>query len=174
MKLYVLTSTSCIIIMSSPGQKRGTCRHVMALFDSHKKCARCREEVGDDPCVKKLDCQICKGFTPAQVQQLATPTYKSRKECGEQKETTETASSATPTLVDPSDITLLDGCTQTSHLLLNLPPRRRGVLIALLNPASGSTAVNPLLRISKVWMTSGVRSFHDLKLCFLISRLLCR
>ena len=94
--------------MSSPGQKRGTCRHVMALFDSHKKCARCREKgVGDDPCVKKLECQICKGFTPAQVQQLATPTYKSRKERGEQKKTTEATSSATPTLMDPSDVTLL-------------------------------------------------------------------
>ena len=64
--------------------------------------------MGDDPCVRKLDCQICKGFTPAQIQQLATPTYKSRKECGEQKKTaTETTSSATPTLVDPSDVTLL-------------------------------------------------------------------
>ena len=63
------------------GQKRGTCGHVMTLFDSHKQCARCREKgVGDDPCVKKMDCQICKAFTPVQIQQLSTPTYKSRKE----------------------------------------------------------------------------------------------
>ena len=69
--------------MSSPGQKLGSCGHVMALFDNHKKCARCREKgVGDDPCVKKLDCQVCKAFTPAQVRQLATPTYKSRRERG--------------------------------------------------------------------------------------------
>ena len=88
--------------MSFPGQKRGTCGHVMA------SSPRCREKgVGEDPCVKKLECQICKGFTPAQVQQLATPTYKSRKERGERKKTTETTSSATPTLVDPSDVTLL-------------------------------------------------------------------
>ena len=79
----------------------------MALFDSHKKCARCREKgVGDDPCVMKLDCQICKAFAPSQVQQLATPTYKSRKERGEQKKS-ETSSSAIPTLVDPSEVTLL-------------------------------------------------------------------
>ena len=79
----------------------------MALFDTHKKCARCREKgVGDDPCVKKLDCQICKAFTPAQVQQLATLTYKSRKERGEQKKS-EVSSDATPTLVDPSEVTLL-------------------------------------------------------------------
>ena len=93
--------------MSSPGQKQGSCGHVMALSDSHKKCARCRDKgVGDDPCVKKLDCQICKAFTPAQIQQLATPTYKSRKERGEQKKS-EGDSDATPTLVDPSEVTLL-------------------------------------------------------------------
>ena len=93
--------------MSSPGQKRGSCRHVMALLDNHKKCARFREKgVGDDPCVKKLDCQICKAFTRAQVQQLATPIYRSRKERGEQKKS-EVSSDATATLVDPSEVTLL-------------------------------------------------------------------
>ena len=79
----------------------------MALFDNHKKCARCREKgVGDDPCVKKQDCQICKAFTPSQILQLATQTYKARKERGEQKKS-EASSDATPTLVDPSDVTLL-------------------------------------------------------------------
>ena len=93
--------------MSSPGQKRGSCGHVMALFDNHKKCAGCREKgVGDDPCVKKQDCQICKAFTPSQILQLATPTYKAKKERGEQKKS-EASSDATPTLVDPSDVTLL-------------------------------------------------------------------
>ena len=78
----------------------------MALFDNHKKCARCCDKgVGDDPCVKKLDCQICKAFTPAQIQQLATPTYKARKERSEQKKNEDKAST-TPTLVDPSDVTL--------------------------------------------------------------------
>ena len=102
-----INSTSFLIIMSSPGQKRGSCGHVMALFDNHKKCARCREKgVGDDPCVKKQDCQICKAFTPFQIIQLATPTYKARKERGEQKKS-EASSDSTPTLVDPSDVTLL-------------------------------------------------------------------
>ena len=81
-----INSTSFLIIMSSPGHKWGSCGHVMAIFDNHKKCARCREKgVGDDPCVKKQDCQICKAFTPSQIIQLATPTYKARKERGEQK-----------------------------------------------------------------------------------------
>ena len=26
-------------IMSSPGQKHGTCDHIMAIFDGHLKCA---------------------------------------------------------------------------------------------------------------------------------------
>ena len=78
----------------------------MALFDNHQKCAHCRDKgMGDDPCVKKLDCQICKAFTPAQIHQIATPTYKARKECSEQK--TEGNASTTPTLVDPSEVTLL-------------------------------------------------------------------
>ena len=79
--------------MSSPGQKQGSCGHVMALFDNHKKCTCCRDKgVGDDPCVKKLDCQICKAFTPAQIHQLATPTHKERKERSEQKKTEGNAS----------------------------------------------------------------------------------
>ena len=94
--------------MSSPGQKRGTYGHVMALFNSHKKCARCREkEVGDDPCVKKLDCRICKAFTPARIEQLATPIYKSRKEREQKKTVTDFSASATPSLVDPSEVSLL-------------------------------------------------------------------
>ena len=86
--------------MSSPGQRRGSCGHAMAGFDSHSKCARCRDKgLGDDPCVLKKECFICKGFTPEQVLQLATPTYKDRKE----KKTT----SSTPTLVDPAHVSVL-------------------------------------------------------------------
>ena len=59
-------SSSLLIIMSSPGQKRGTCGHVMAVFDNHRKCARYRDKgVDDNPCVKKQDCKICQAFTPA-------------------------------------------------------------------------------------------------------------
>ena len=43
--------------MASPGdfegQHRGACGHVMAAFDLHERCARCREKkIGEDPCVK--------------------------------------------------------------------------------------------------------------------------
>ena len=67
--------------MFSPRQKRGTYGHVMALCDGHLKCTRCRDKgVGDDPCVLKKDCLICRAFTPEQTQQLATPTYRTRKD----------------------------------------------------------------------------------------------
>ena len=81
-ELFILhISTEVLTIMSSPGQKkRGTCGHIMAVFDGHLKCARCRDNgVRDDPCVLKKDCPICKAFTPEQIQQLATPTYRDRK-----------------------------------------------------------------------------------------------
>ena len=90
--------------MSSPGQKRGTCGHVMAIFDGHLKCARCGDKgVGEDNCVLKKDCPICKAFTPEQFQQLATPTYRDRKN----KEKKMVSSSPTPTLVDPSHVSVL-------------------------------------------------------------------
>ena len=44
--------------MLSLGQRRGTCGQVMALFDGHLKCTRCRDKgVGDDPCILKKDFQ---------------------------------------------------------------------------------------------------------------------
>ena len=82
--------------MSSPGQKRRTCGHVMASFDGHFKCARCRDKgVGEDACVLKKDCTVCKGFTPEHILQLATPTYRERKS----KEKKLVLSSPAPTLV---------------------------------------------------------------------------
>ena len=96
----------------------------MALFDNHKKCARCHDKgVGDDPCVKKQDCQIYKAFTPAQVQQLATTTYKARKERGEQKKSE--VSDATSTLVDPSDVTLLGRVSTDKTSSVESTPKRR-------------------------------------------------
>ena len=67
--------------MASPGQRRGNCGHIMAGFDGHKKCARCREKkLGDDPCVKDLVCSICNAFSDQQRSMLSTPQYKIRKD----------------------------------------------------------------------------------------------
>ena len=77
----------------------------MAGFDTHSKCARCRDKgLGDDPCVQKKECVICKGFTPEQVLQLATPAYRDRKE---KKTTTTTPANSTSTLVDPAHVSVL-------------------------------------------------------------------
>ena len=71
--------------MASPGdkkgQRRGLCDHIMASFDVHKCCARCRDKgIGDDDCVEKRSCVICDGFRETQKEMLATPTYKIRKD----------------------------------------------------------------------------------------------
>ena len=86
-------------IMASPGQKKGACGHIMASFDKHSRCARCREKgQGDDPCVQNLQCDFCSVLTPEQVLKLSTPTYKLRKEKAKAKEV----------LVDPSSVVVLD------------------------------------------------------------------
>ena len=74
----------------------------MAGFDSHSKCARCRDKgLGDDPCVQKKECAICRGFTPEQTLQLSTPTYRDRKD------KKATASSSAPTFMDPAHVSVL-------------------------------------------------------------------
>ena len=84
--------------MASPGQRKGACGHIMASFDSHSHCARCRDKgLGEDPCVSKLPCEHCELLTPEQVILLATPTYKLRKEKAKSKDT----------LIDPSTVTVV-------------------------------------------------------------------
>ena len=60
--------------MASPGefkgQWKGSCGHIMAAFDLHKKFARCCEKkVGQDPCVLGNECVICDFFSDAQKEQ---------------------------------------------------------------------------------------------------------
>ena len=67
--------------MSSPGQKRGSCGHAMAIFDG-QSCTGCREkEKGKDTCVEspEAECKFCLLLTPEQKAQLATPSYKLKK-----------------------------------------------------------------------------------------------
>ena len=80
----------------------------MALFDGHLKCAQCRDKgVGDEPCVLKKDCPICRALNPEQIEQLATPTYRTRKEKEQKKKVSACPVSLTPTLVDPSQVHVL-------------------------------------------------------------------
>ena len=86
--------------MASPGdkkgQRRGSCGHVIASFDLHDKCARCRDKlIGEDGCVKDKPCKICDGFSASQKNMLATPSYKIREE------------KKAGILVSPKDVTVL-------------------------------------------------------------------
>ena len=75
----------------------------MASFDKHSRCARCRDKgQGDVPCVKQLACEFCDLLFPEQVLQLATPTYKIRKEKQKSKDV----------LVDPSSVTVVSHVEQ--------------------------------------------------------------
>ena len=66
--------------MSSPGQRRGLCGHLMAGYDQHKVCARCRDKKGEDPCVEIQPCPRCDILTEEQNLKLATPSYQTKKE----------------------------------------------------------------------------------------------
>ena len=86
--------------MASPGdkkgQRRGSCGYVMASFDLHDKCARCRDKlIGEDYCVKDKPRKICDGILVSQKDMLATPSYKIRKD------------KKAGILVSPKDVTVL-------------------------------------------------------------------
>ena len=90
--------------MSSPGQRRGLCGHIMAGYDKHKVCARCRDKrKGEDNCVKSLPCISCDVLTEDQKGKLATPQYQKKKEKHEAKAAEESSSA----LVDPSTVSVI-------------------------------------------------------------------
>ena len=99
--------------MSSPSQRSGGCGHMMAGFDPHAVCARCRDKKkGTDPCVEKANCRHCNALTPEQLAQLSTPLYKQKKEKRDMKSSTPSKNPVTddtlsPTLVDPSLVTVM-------------------------------------------------------------------
>ena len=93
--------------MFSPGQKHGGCGHLMARFDTHSFCARCREKgKGPDPCVSKSDCQACNVLTEDQRIQLSTPSYRIKKERRDSKKQGDTPqkNSDSSSLIDPSSV----------------------------------------------------------------------
>ena len=83
----------------------------MANFDTHSHCARCREKgKGTDFCVENpqsSDCQICNSFSNEQCQQLATPSYRLKKEKREAKKLEAPPPQDIEELVDPYNDQLL-------------------------------------------------------------------
>ena len=93
--------------MSSPAPKHGSCGHIMASFDSHSFCARCREKgKGSDPCVLKNDCNSCNILSEDQRLQLSTPSYRLKKEKRDLKKSADTPNkdSSSSSLIDPSSV----------------------------------------------------------------------
>ena len=96
--------------MSSPAQKHGSCGHIMASFDTHSFCARCREKgKGSDPCVLKNDCNSCNILSEDQRLQLSTPSYRLKKEKRDLKKSADTPNkdSSSSSLIDPSSVTVV-------------------------------------------------------------------
>ena len=123
--------------MSSPGQKRGACGHAMAIFDQHAYCACCREKnKGKDPCVESKDttnCKFCSAFTPEQLAQISTPSYKIKKEKREaRKSVTATPTKESTELVDPTSVSVIgivgqnEPATQTvTSPASSMPPEKK-------------------------------------------------
>ena len=96
--------------MSSPGQRRGLCGHIMAGYDKHKVCARCRDKKkGEDNCVKDLPCISCDVLTEEQKAKLATPQYQKKKEKREAKALEDSST----TLIDPSSVSVIGLASET-------------------------------------------------------------
>ena len=117
--------------MSSPGQKRGSGGHAMASFDSHLYCALCRDKgKGKDTCIESKDssdCVHCNALTPQQRAQLATPSYKLKKEKREAKKLeTDTSTQDTESLVDPSAISVIGPLVGSGAVKSpSLPPEKK-------------------------------------------------
>ena len=93
-------------------QRRGACGHIMAAFDQHQRCARCREnKKGQDLCVRGEPCNLCEALTPEQQRQLATPKYRDRKE--------KKAAAASVMEVDPTTVTIIGPPTQEDRASLS-------------------------------------------------------
>ena len=115
--------------MSSPGQKRGACGHAMASFDGHLSCARCRDKgKGKDTCVENKDstnCSHCNVLTPEQKAQLATPSYKLKKEKREAKKAETETPMESNTLVDPSSVSVLGVVDNAGVVSPSVPPEKK-------------------------------------------------
>ena len=89
----------------------------MASFDGHSFCARCREK-GKDTCVESptTDCKFCLLLTPEQKAQLATPSYKLKKEKRDARKAELSSPSKDGTLVDPSTVAVIAAVSDTASI----------------------------------------------------------
>ena len=95
---------------------------------THAFCARCREKgKGTDDCVKNSqtsDCKICNAFSEEQRLQLATPSYRIKKEKREAKKLEATPTKDSEDLVDPASVSVIGPVekSSTSKPTVEAPP----------------------------------------------------
>ena len=101
----------------------------MANFDSHAFCARCCEKgKGSDNCVKNpqsTDCKICNTFSEEQRLQLATPSYKIKKEKREAKKLEATPAKDSEELVDSSNVSVIGPVEKQAISPTEPPPDKK-------------------------------------------------
>ena len=142
--------------MSSPGQKRGSCSHAMASFDGHSFCARCHEKgKGKDTCVENpsSDCEFCLSLTPEQKAQLATPSYKLKKEKRDAKKSELSSPVKDGTFVDPAIVSVL-GVVNDPHPTSSPPdkkPREEMPSTSKVKKPEKSTADKKMEELDQKW-----------------------
>ena len=103
----------------------------MANFDSHAFCARCCEKgKGSDDCVKNpqsSDCKICSAFSEEKRLQLATPSYRIKKEKREAKKLESTPAKESEELIDPANVSVIGPVEKptTSKSPTEAPPDKK-------------------------------------------------
>ena len=105
--------------MASPGQNPGACGCLMAGFDKHAHCARCRDKAkSSDPCVNIEDCPHYNILALEQKLQLSMPSYQKKKAKCEQKSDksdkhtrSEKSEDVGDTLIDPSLVSVIGAAT---------------------------------------------------------------
>ena len=144
---------------------------MMAGFDMHSHCVRCRDnKKGQDPCVWKPGsaCSHCMSLTPEQLAQLSTPTYKMKKEKRELKSSTPAKNPPsdtilTPTVVDPalvSVVGVVDGqSTSGSPGLSEKPAEKRKKKIKFQAPSRSNqtSQLSPLTDPLQIQPTRSLR-----------------
>ena len=113
-------------------------------YYGHLKSAHCRDKgVGEDLCLQKKDCPICKSFIAEQVQKLATPAYRTKKEKEHSKKSVNSSpATSTPILVHPKDCKLL-GQVEGGWVLEETPAGKKKKPVESPKPSKKKSSSKP-------------------------------
>ena len=115
----------CRTICYPQVRRGGSCGHAKASFDGHSYCARCRDKgKGEEPCISNketADCKFCNALTPEQRTQLATPSYKLKKEKREAKRSDSNPAD------DPATVSVIGAVGDSSSAQASSAPSRKEI-----------------------------------------------